>query len=45
VEVHLPDGVLPVSFACGLGPEHEARVAVIFGVGSAVRYAAELAPV
>lgn len=45
VEVHLPDGVLPVSFPCGLGPEHEARVAVIFGGGSAVRYAAELAPV
>jgi DNA polymerase I-like protein with 3'-5' exonuclease and polymerase domains len=45
VEVRLPGGVLPVSFPCGLGPEHAARVAVIFGAGAVVRYAAELAAV
>lgn len=45
VEVRLPDGSFPVSFPSGLAPEHQERVAAIFGAGAVVRYAAELAAV
>jgi DNA polymerase I-like protein with 3'-5' exonuclease and polymerase domains len=40
VELHLPDGNIPVKFPCGLSPAHESHVAVILG-GAAVHYAAD----
>jgi DNA polymerase I-like protein with 3'-5' exonuclease and polymerase domains len=40
VELHMPDGDVPVRFPCGLSPEHEGHVAVILG-SAAVHYAAD----
>jgi DNA polymerase I-like protein with 3'-5' exonuclease and polymerase domains len=41
VELVLPgEKRFPVSFRCGLAPEHEARVSVILGSSATVRYAA-----
>ncbi len=44
VELHLPDGSVPVRSPCGLSPAYEPYVAVILG-GAAVHYDADPADV